>query len=360
MTITLISCEKSSDNNPTFTVSGFTTYNGKKLEAVEVSIDDKSNLTVLSDQNGFFTISGIDQGEHSLKMTRIFQANQSSNIESNSYSEKTFEIEVNQDIELNDLKLPRAVNLFTPNLISESSTILEWSKTDDEEFREYKLYRHNSSGLDESTGTLLHVATILTDTTFTDNGLSPLTEYFYRIYVLDDFGKIGGSNIVNIETSNAVLIKNSGFEELENGKPLFWDLLGSISSSNEIVVDSSNSYEGENSIKVTALDAQAVTNLGYNIDGNLLVSDTEYELSFYYTSSLNSNLDLVFSEEFRSPPVFNTAYKETPITSNWTKFSYVFSTPSNFNNGDVYIRFDFHNFDSVMLNIDNVTLNQLE
>ncbi|WP_405246092.1 carbohydrate binding domain-containing protein [Cellulophaga sp. Asnod2-G02] len=357
--ISFFACEKSSDNEPTFTVSGFTTYNGGKIEAVEVSIDNKFNLTALSDENGYFIISGISRGEHSLKMTKAFDANGSSNEESKSYSAKTIEIDVNQNTEINNLKLPKAVSLFDPNLTSESSVNLEWSKTDDDDFREYKLYRHNSSGLDESTGTLIHVATKLSDTTFVDTGLSPLTEYFYRIYVLDNFGLIGGSNIINTTTSNAELIKNNGFEELENGEPVFWDLIGSISSSNEITVDSSISYEGENSIKINALDAQATTNLGYNISGNLLVPDTEYELSFYYISSLESNLDLVFSEEFRSPPVFNTGYEETPITTGWTRFSYTFKTPLNFNNGDVYIRFDFHNFDSVMINIDNVYLKQL-
>ena len=132
---------------------------------------------------------------------------------------KTVDLSVNEDIELNDLRLPKAVILYEATGVTEIDSEIAWSPTDDSEFREYKLYRHNTTGLDETTGLLIHVATSVNDTTFTDTDLTPLSDYYYRVFVLDDFGRIGGSNIIGITTEEAILLKNGGFESIENNVP---------------------------------------------------------------------------------------------------------------------------------------------
>jgi len=74
-------------------------------------------------------------------------------------------------------------------------------------FYEYKIYRHYHTGLDENTGTLIHVSTSADDTIFNDigtdleYGLTPATTYYYRVYINNNFGRLGGSNIIGVTTN---------------------------------------------------------------------------------------------------------------------------------------------------------------
>ncbi len=88
-----------------------------------------------------------------------------------------------------------------------------WNKTDANDFREYKLYMHSTSGLDETTGTLIHVSTSFNDTSVVINNLSPKTGYFFRVYVMNDLGRIGGSNIVSDTTLTYAFLPNGNFED---------------------------------------------------------------------------------------------------------------------------------------------------
>ena len=82
---------------------------------------------------------------------------------------------------IESLILPKGVQIFEPENIGPNSMEIKWSATDANDFREYKLYRHISSGLDETTGTLVHVSTAISDTQFTDQGVNPVTTYYYRV-----------------------------------------------------------------------------------------------------------------------------------------------------------------------------------
>ena len=67
--------------------------------------------------------------------------------------------------------------------------------------------------MDETTGTLMDVFTKPADTTVTDSfeqmngGLSPNTTYYYRIMVMDEFGKIAGSNVLAVTTDKYPPVK---------------------------------------------------------------------------------------------------------------------------------------------------------
>ena len=90
---------------------------------------------------------------------------------------------------------------------------LNWSSSLDEEFREYKIYRKDDAGLDENTGELIYVSTEIQDTTFIDDSFNMGLEYFYRVYTLSAFGKLGGSNIVSATTPQPTLVENGDFEK---------------------------------------------------------------------------------------------------------------------------------------------------
>ena len=90
-------------------------------------------------------------------------------MEDGTFIERATDISVFADVFLDALRLPKAVFCYDPTNVSANSATISWSATDAADFREYKLFRHTTSGQDETTGELVHVATEIQDTVFTDN-----------------------------------------------------------------------------------------------------------------------------------------------------------------------------------------------
>lgn len=90
---------------------------------------------------------------------------------------------------------PLAVTLFPAAAVlnSFSSIELSWSKSEDEDFSCYKLFRSNSAGVD-SASLLVTTISDINSTQFIDEDLDENTEYFYRVFVFDSYGKATGSN----------------------------------------------------------------------------------------------------------------------------------------------------------------------
>lgn len=348
----ILGCEKNEDTSKgSLKVSGFITYNNEPIENVNITIDDKYNLSAATDANGYFEISGVAKGDHQLHIIKELSTNLKSTQQDTSiFSEKTIDISVNEDTELNNLRLPKAVKLDDPKNITESSAGINWNPTDDSEFREYKLYRHNSSGLDESTGTLVHVSTSINDTSFMDEALNPLQTYFYRIYVMDDFGRIGGSNIINLTTNNIQIILNGGFEDVTTNIPTDWSLTpndivfkstkGNVD--NYIKIDSIDAYAGNNSLEFHHAEESGCWEMwiSQTIDKNSLVAGATYNLSLKYKSDFisNSNLDLILRNStidlwLNAPIQFND-------DGEWKELSYEFGLPSEIGNNN--IKLDLH------------------
>jgi len=207
--IITLSCNKNTTGTSNkYTVSGTVYYNNSPISKATVSIDKKANFSIQTDDSGNFTISNVPEGEHSLTVNKIFN--------NGSFVENSSNIIVNSDLNLNSLMLPKAVILNPPANITDESMTLSWTMSEANDFREYKLYRHITSGLDETTGTLVHVSTAINDTVFTDQNLDPLTTYFYRVFIMNEFGRLGGSNIVSDTTKNKNYIWNGNFEKQEN------------------------------------------------------------------------------------------------------------------------------------------------
>lgn len=208
----IMSCDEPSDGSNLFSVSGIILQKGVPVSGVKVSIDNKLNYTSETDTEGAFLIEGVPEGDHNILMK--------STSSDGSYSESSNEISLYQDLVLNSLVLPAPVQLETPTEVSGTSMNLTWTPSDALDFREYKIYRHLTSGIDETTGTLVHVTISRNDTSFTDTNLDPLTEYYYRVFVMNDVGRVGGSNVASAKTQNLNLIYNGDFEI--NEEPTAW------------------------------------------------------------------------------------------------------------------------------------------
>lgn len=243
-TLFLDSCKKSSTeptSNPgNYVVSGTIVSGSVPVSKATVSLNSRADLTTQSDAIGHFTIPNVPDGNYSLGV-------QKTNADG-SFLATTSNISVANDSVILALILPRGVKLDTLENINATSVSISWNPTDANDFREYKLFRNLTSGLDQTTGTLVHVSTAINDTLFIDNTVNPLTTYYYRVYIMNDFGNLGGSNITSITTLVKNIISNSSFESIDAGTlfPSGWSYFGSqgkFQTDLQIAQDSSKSIK---------------------------------------------------------------------------------------------------------------------
>lgn len=192
-----------------FTVSGVVSQNGRPVHEADVVINQNAQLTARTDMTGAFAITNVPKGSHNLTIHKSLGSDSS-----DGFVERSYEISVSADLFLQDLRLPEPVVLYPPEFTTDGIE-LSWSVSEAEDFREYKVYRHTSSGLDESTGTLIHVATERADTTFHESGHLAAGDYFYRVFVMNDFGRLGGSNIEKITLQPTKLLITVSYQGQE-------------------------------------------------------------------------------------------------------------------------------------------------
>jgi hypothetical protein len=287
-----MSCKKDTTitSNNKNTVSGKIVSNSIPVANATVSLNKQQNYSTQTDSNGSFSISNVPDGSYSLNINKINPDGTS--------QERTANITVTEDLTLQSLLLPRPIKILTPANITGTSMMVSWNSTDANDFREYKLYRHSSSGLDENTGTLIHVSTSISDTLFEDNGLSPITQYYYRVFVMNDFGKLGGSNIVSSKTSNINYVQNGSFEDTV-GFPKWWRY-GNTSTDSTALLTNITSKEGNYSLVMVAkpFSEYGVTGVRSRLkSGFAKVAEGDYKISFWvkvqgipdYVSSYNWN-----------------------------------------------------------------------
>lgn len=99
---------------------------------------------------------------------------------------------------------PAAVNLEEPINTTIDSIELTWTKPDDfafttPDFVSYKIFRDINSNVDTN-DTLVKTETDLNQLSFTDAGLTPGTQHFYKVFVFDGAGLSSGSNEVSTTT----------------------------------------------------------------------------------------------------------------------------------------------------------------
>lgn len=274
--VVMLGCEdKTTDVDEIFTFSGYVYYKMSPALNVVICADNDSAYITVSDVDGFFKMENLPPGEHSVNLFL--------DLSDNSFSTRTLSLTVTEDIFVDDLVLPKGVQVLFPEEIGSTSLVLKWTATDAEDFREYKIFQHISSGLDEVTGTLVHVSTSIDDTVFQVDNLDPYETYYFRVYVMNEFGKLGGSNIVSAITLNQNAIENGSFEII-NPQSNFAESwrIGSVLSDTYVEIDQSVSFEGNNSLHFYGLEEQyAFSSIAQDIDPDKIIPGKNYELSFW-------------------------------------------------------------------------------
>ncbi len=196
----ILSCQQEEKYSGIYNIQGKVVFdNGDIAKNSEISLNNE--FKAVTDNKGIFNIDAVDAGEYKLK---------ASSLDSSGYSEIEIDIELTNDLNLDELLLPIPIKLLSPFEITSKSLKLSWNKSTASDFREYKIYIHNSSALDENTGTLLHIATDINDTIldvkegdFWRGGstITPNTTYYFRVFVMNSYGRMSGSNIIETTTS---------------------------------------------------------------------------------------------------------------------------------------------------------------
>lgn len=273
--LSVIGCEKDNPNDsnaPTkFDVSGSVLINSVPIENVTVDIDDLELYRTTTNEEGWFVIKDVSVGEHKLNAV-IEDYDQS-------FVQKSYDIDVNSNLELDNLLLPNPVIVKSALDSTTNIVTIHWNKSFDEDFREYKLYSHHNSGLDETTGTLEHV-TIDRNDTIKEIQLESNTLGYFRVFVMNDYGKLGGSNIIDVTSSFINLLTYGNFEDPD----AFFSTWTTNVYGNVSIVDS-NQLNGNFCILLQAMIDTAewsCTHSEFRSPQILLQENEEYELSFWY------------------------------------------------------------------------------
>jgi hypothetical protein len=365
LSIMIISCvsKQTSDKEDFFAVSG-TIYiaDGTAVE-VEVSIDERSYWTTTTDADGNYTISDVTPGEHNLMASQEFA--------DGSYILRSEDILVVSNETDTDLILPEPVILSDPDNLTHESMGLIWSVSSASDFREYKLYSHDTPGLDETTGTLEYVSISPTDTSFTLTGLNPLQTYYFRVFLMNDFGQLGGSNIVNATTANRNLIRNGDFEipDTNPSVPSDWTILDSNPDGVIVYTDDFPS-EGEvgNGEYCMLYDVSADGDAWeYWIRQVGLFADEMVPGGHYLISGWNrvNNLSGDINFLFNLHGSDLNMYSETLLPGSvdtWEQFSYEFVFPEGSTSYNLQIDFHLLKWTNAHLQLwlDNVVLERVE
>lgn len=346
-------------NTEVYTVSGTVNYLGSVVQGAIVSIDDKFNWTIETDENGQYIIQSVTKGEHDLSIKL--------DGEDQSYSMIEHSIQVNNDMQLNEIQLPKTVNILSLEVTEDNSISLRWSSSSADDFREYKVYRHISSGLDENTGTLIHVSTSRTDTTFTDDETFPNIEYYYRIFVMNDYGKLGGSNILTAKTGKENLIVNGDFEMIDaiSNFSLPWFVWN---NDPHVRLDTSEVYHGNYSMLFERTDLQiGQYDLIQEINLDRMLDDQRYKLSYWIKhTEMTGNQPYIEIIIANSPTESTNWYYSAPgcrapqAATEWTYEEYSFTYSKESGTANLYFQFSVYGYPAFNVWIDSVSIVQID
>lgn len=118
--------------------------------------------------------------------------------------EKVKENYLEPTVFINSNRSISAVQLNAPTNITSTTLDLSWSKNNDGNFAEYRVFRSGSSG--SYLGEPIKKITNRDELSFTDTGLTPETPYFYKIQTVNASGFTADSNEVSTQTDSGVSV----------------------------------------------------------------------------------------------------------------------------------------------------------
>jgi hypothetical protein len=100
-----------------------------------------------------------------------------------------------------NLRPPDAVTLDDPDAVAPDRVALDWTGSTARDFAEYRIRRNGTGAVSETDSTVAVITDVDRDF-FDDTNLRENTEYFYRVYVVDQGGLSARSNELRVLTRN--------------------------------------------------------------------------------------------------------------------------------------------------------------
>ncbi|MCP3170134.1 carboxypeptidase regulatory-like domain-containing protein [Myxococcus qinghaiensis] len=241
-----------------------------------------------------------------------------------------------------DLRLPRPTRLAEPVVVGAGMAEVTWNPYSGADFREYKLYRASSAALDESTGTLVHVGMASGTARFVDESVRPGEVYFYRVFVMNDFGRLAGSNIARLSLPVINLVQGGDFEgDVPGAAPS--SFIASLDKQRWMVSDA-RAHSGTRALRGTgSYSVETAFNPGITqrIPGRLLTPGARYRLSFVYQresftrpdpTSNDGSLGNYIRLEARADPMSlysSFSYVMDGVDTTWQLLTRTFTAPAS-------------------------------
>lgn len=315
----LLGCEPAEKIAPPG-LDGYVVSAGKPVSGASISLANGTQLyATTSDNAGKFKIDQIATGEYVLTVKSENEAQTFSQIQKN--------VSILNTSSQTTIELPQGVTLMNPSEIGSSALNLKWTRSAVSDFLEYKLYRHSTPGLDETTGTLIQVATNVKDTTFQDSELQDNQTYYYRVFVRNSFGFYSGSNVVSVTTAQANHVVNGDFELGLNSWELY-SLNPCVALKEDVTAPAGS--------KVLKADINETSRVNTNpeifqvIDHTKLIPGQTYTLTFWAKASLPGTS--AFNVYLQSSANYSYAVSiklNSSANRSWTKYSKDFVAPAS-------------------------------
>jgi hypothetical protein len=300
MSFTWISCyENPLDPIPSpgqqgkFKITGIITYNGEPLDGADLMIKNSFHWKAKSGSDGKFVMDGLTKGEHIFRAEKRFD-------NSRIVSQELTVIIINDVTDIGEIILPGSLILYQldDSEAFDTKIKLKWSRSTDEGFIEYKLYRKCDHELSENNGVLIYTTSSPSDTQFTELYVRTGLTHYYRVYAYISGQKMAVSNIEFTEVPDQNLIRNPGFENSANGTfPDVWlQSLSGKPSFQYFSINHENVNSGNNSLKIYYDESTSNPPTGRKPWGGLmqsipktyLIEGREYILSLWAKSENGS------------------------------------------------------------------------
>jgi hypothetical protein len=325
-----IGCTHFGTSDETHTVSGIVENKNGPLAGATVTIDNSSGLSNSTDQNGHYQIDKVPKGSHAItaRYTLVGGA----------FVQTVDTVDLVSDTVLTPMVLPNPVTLYTDYSASETSLTMRWTPTTAIDFREYKVYALDMPGLDENTGSLVYVSVNPLDTVFTHTNLLSSKTYYYRVYLMNSYGRMGGSNLLGAKTLSMNLIGNGGFETYDSlslSMP-HWTMLWDFGTAETL--DTTVKKEGRQSLRIrTDLLPGGQCWFRNRIDG--INKKQTYVFRFWLkTDSIPAGITVGIGPEDPTGISYPNGYVTCPNTkSDWKEYGFDVSFTNSNDPAPIYL-----------------------
>lgn len=316
----LASCGKKENNSTapevSATVQGRIAVAGEAISFASIKMDNEPKWNVNTGQTGTFQFYGVPNGGHTITV--------SSFLVSGGNVTKTIPIEVKYgNVDLGTVVLSGPPNIAALDSTSRAnSVVIKWNALKDAEFKEYSVYRKNTSSVDEASSELIFHSTSVKDTVFSDSYASGVTKY-YRVYARTASGSIYAGSASGVNIPPEPLLANGNFEATRNGRmPDNWTYNNNgVSTYSYINLSTNVVKEGKYSLQMNWTDSLGnyshMANLYQKIKTASLLPGKKYKFSFWIKSfEGKAGLTLYINDVGE--------YLGIPAGQDWTELSYTF------------------------------------